>query len=490
MYKDIKRLVLYGIKHQLLEKEDYDYSINKLCDLLQIKEFVDHEIDIPVEEEPSTLLKPLLDYAVQEKIIQPDTILNKDLFEARIMDILIPRPSEVVSKFKELQKESSKKATKYFYNLSQKSNYIKTERTKKNIRWNSQTKYGNLDITINLSKPEKDPRDIINAKSNSSNEYPKCLLCKEHVGFSGNPGRVSHRIIPITLNQESFYLQYSPYVYYNEHCIVLLDQHIPMNVTEQTFTRLIDFVDQFPHYFLGSNAGLPIVGGSILAHEHYQGGNHNFPIEEAEVQQYREVDAVIIEKVRWPLSVIRLRSTNRQEIIKKAITLYKHWNQYTNEELDIIAHTDQPHNAITPIVRKRNEEYIIDITLRNNRTNNTHPLGIFHPHKEYHNIKKENIGLIEVMGLAVLPSRLENELKIVEEAVLKKESLPTDHIHYNWCNTLIKKYRNQPIKTFIQDEVADVFVKCLEDCGVFKQDQKSQTHFDDFIQGYVDVLNS
>lgn len=490
MNKNIKELILYGLDTGILDKNDQEYAINKLLDLLELTNYIDHDIEYMVIDEPSSIVKPLLDYAVKMNIIKIDTVLNRDLFEAKIMDTLIQRPSTISNKFYALLSQDSKKATEYFYNLSKKSNYIKTSRTDKNIIWKSNTPYGLFDMTINLSKPEKDPKDIIASKNLKSTNYPKCLLCKEHVGFGGMPGRSSHRIIPLNLNEEKFYLQYSPYVYYNEHCIVLHENHTPMDVTKKTFERLFDFVDLFPHYFLGSNAGLPIVGGSILSHEHYQGGNHHFAIEDAEILKEYLVNDVKISKVKWPLSVIRLESNSREKIVDYAAKLFTYFEKYNNSKLDILSHTDAPHNAITPIARKNDSSYILDIALRNNRTTKEYPLGIFHPHKENHNIKKENIGLIEVMGLAVLPSRLVVELKEIKEALINEVSLPKESLHHEWLPELLEKYQGENIDTFIEKQVTLKFVKCLENAGIFKQDQLSQDAFDLFIEGYINVLTS
>jgi len=471
-----------------MDSSEYSYAINKLCDLLQLDTFVDRDIEITQVEEPSSFIKPLLDEAVQKGLIDVDTVLNRDLFEAKIMDVLIPRPAEVTKIFYKKYHQDSRLATEYFYDLSKKSNYIKTSRTSKNVVWKAPTAYGILDITINLSKPEKDPRDIINAKNNSS-DYPKCLLCKEHVGYSGRPGRVNHRIIPVSLNSEEFYLQYSPYVYYNEHCIVLMKDHIPMNVNVNTFKRLFDFVDLFPHYFLGSNAGLPIVGGSILAHEHYQGGNYHFPIEDADVLIEETINDVQIQLLKWPLSVLRLRSKNKDKVIQGATMLFDLWEQYTDESVGIISHTDQPHNAITPIARFKNGYYELDMTLRNNRTTKEFPMGIFHPHPENHHIKKENIGLIEVMGLAVLPARLLEELPEIKHALINQTSLSKEYeIHNQWFMELKEKYNGENIDEFIDKEVAIKFTKCLEDAGVFKQDKAGMEAFHHFMKEYIHVL--
>ena len=485
IYNDIKNLIKYALHQNLLHIEDYNYAVNSLLTLLHLEDYQDNKIKKIIVDEPSTLLTPILDYAVEQKIIEVDTVLNRDLFEAKIMDTLIGRPSEVVNEFYSLYKESPQKATNYYYNLSKKSNYIKTSRTDKNVTWKSGTSYGTIDMTINLSKPEKDPLDIIASRNTKSTNYPLCLLCKENVGYSGRPGRTNHRIIPVTLNNEDFYLQYSPYVYYNEHSIVLMKDHNPMNVTDKTFRRLFDFTDQFPHYFLGSNAGLPIVGGSILSHEHYQGGSYHFPIEDAEILSTQTLNNITIKKLKWPLSVIRLESTNKEELINAATSLYTYWEQYSNPDIDIVDKTTEPHNAITPIARKEDNNYILDMALRNNRTTKNYPLGIFHPHQENHNIKKENIGLIEVMGLAVLPARLLHELPMIEDAIKNNTSLEKDNIHYNFTEDLKQIYNNEPIEEFVRKHVTIKFTKCLEDAGVFKQDENSQTHFDTFISEFI-----
>lgn len=491
--KDIRNLVDYAFYHNLLDEEDKIYAVNMLCDLLQVDEYkVDTEDVFNIVNEPSTILEPLLNYAAQKGLINPDTISRRDLFEAKIMNIVIPRPSELNTKFNSFKK--SMDATNFYYDFSQKTNYIKTSRTSKNIIWKSPTKYGILDMTINLSKPEKDPRDIIAAGKKTQSNYPKCLLCKENVGYNGsstNVGRTSHRIIPIGINNEEFYLQYSPYVYYNEHCIVLKKQHEPMNVTIDTFKRLFDFVDQYPHYFLGSNAGLPIVGGSILSHEHYQGGRHKFAIESAKVLCKLEFDNLKIEQLYWPLSVVRLSSTSKHKIIETADKVFEFWESYSDEEAGIFAKTNnEPHNAITPIARKVDGVYILDMTLRNNLTSDEFPLGIFHPHPENHHIKKENIGLIEVMGLAVLPARLSIEIPIIQQALINELELPeTLNKHSDWLKYLKSIYKNQNIETFMQDQVAIKFTECIENSGVFKQTEEGIKHFDKFIKELTNVFN-
>jgi len=490
--KYINNLIEYAYLNGFIKEEDKRYCINKICDLINLDYFQESNSNYVIPEEPSEILLPILDYAVMAGLITPDTIVQRDIFEAKIIDILLPKPSEVINQFNSFQ--TSQAATNYYYNFSKKSNYIKTSRTSKNIIWKSLTKYGELDMTINLSKPEKDPKDIIAAGNKTTDKYPKCLLCKENVGYNGkstNVGRTSHRIIPIKLNNEDFYLQYSPYVYYNEHCIVLHKEHIPMNVTINTFKRLLDFVDKFPHYFLGSNAGLPIVGGSILSHEHYQGGNHYFPIAKAKVLSEFTVNDVLFQQLYWPLSVVRLKSTNKSQIIEYADVLYKYWESYTDESAGIYAFTnDIPHNAITPIARTEEGIYYLDITLRNNRTSTKFPLGIFHPHPENHHIKKENIGLIEVMGLAVLPARLVDELQFIKEALVSKSDLPIElEKHKKWFKQLQKDYRTQDINTYINDAVAHKFMNCIEDSGVFKQTEEGYQQFTKFMEGLQHALN-
>ncbi len=481
----LKRLLEYGIYHKLLDVEEYHYAYNRLIDLLQFDaddivacEDVDYSSIVP--DEPSAILQPILDYAVEHHLIDADTVQRRDIFEAKVMDIIMPRPAQVIERFKRF--DDSKDQTDYFYHLSQTSNYIKTARTNRNHRWQADTEYGTFDITINLSKPEKDPKDIIRQGKRTEANYPSCLLCKENVGYNGKTtgiGRTNHRIVPVTLNDEAFYLQYSPYVYYNEHCIVLQREHVPMNVTRATFVRLFDFVDQFPHYFLGSNAGLPIVGGSILSHEHYQGGRHTFPIERATVLESFELDDITFEQLHWPLSVIRLRGRDRTRLIDVAYKLFQLWETYDDPTVGIHSYTDgEPHNAITPIARKKGEFYELDMTLRNNLTSEEFPLGIFHPHPEHHHIKKENIGLIEVMGLAVLPGRLERELNQIGQIIVSDRPIDASLAHHEtWIHTLKEQYDGEPIDAFLQQQVALKFVQVIEDAGVFKQDDAGQAAF-------------
>jgi UDPglucose--hexose-1-phosphate uridylyltransferase len=493
IHKAIKSLVYYGVYNDLIEKEDVPYCLNKMADLCQLDVFIDKAIDESYQTNlPTNIVAPIVAYAVEQQLLPHNSVAQQDIFEAKVMDVLLKRPSELAESFYALEAVDPKAATDFFYAFSKQSNYIKTDRIDKNIKWHSKTKYGLFDMTINLSKPEKDPKDIIKQKSAKKEGHIKCLLCKENVGYNGvttNIGRTSHRVIPIELNDEPFYLQYSPYVYYNEHCIVLHKDHTPMDVSKKTFKRLFDFVDRFDHYFLGSNAGLPIVGGSILSHEHYQGGRHTFPIERARVLNQMSVGQVKIEKLYWPLSVIRLSSKDRMSLENMAIALYDYWKDYTDESVGIYAYTTSAHNAITPIARKINDVYVLDMTLRNNLTSDEHPLGIFHPHAAHHHIKKENIGLIEVMGLAVLPARLETELDTIKSCLMNNEPLPQAlSIHQDWFNYL-KSVSYDDINVMIQDEVTKEFMYCLEDAGVFKQTSASQQAFDLFIRGFINDYN-
>jgi len=489
--ESINQLLQYALKTGLIEKEDKVYVANKLISILNLSEFVEYEVtDVELEE----ILKSINDYAVEQGIIE-DSVTNRDLFDTKVMGELIKRPSEVIKDFNELYKESPKKATEYFYKLSQDSDYIRRYRIKKDMKWKVDTEYGNLDITINLSKPEKDSKSIAAAKNSAQTNYPKCMLCVENEGYEGrltHPARQNLRIIPIELNGEKWGMQYSPYVYYNEHCIALKAEHTPMKIDITTIKKLLDFVDIFPHYFMGSNAGLPIVGGSILAHEHFQGGNYTFAMTVAEIEEKIEINGysdVTVARLKWPMSVLRLSSKNRESILKLAEHILDVWETYTDEDAFIFAETDgEKHNAVTPIARKNGDNYEVDLVLRNNITTNEFPDGVFHPHPELHHIKKENIGLIEVMGLAVLPPRLKTEMQLVKEYILENKDLTQNEQiekHAKWVEEIKEKYSDinkGNIDKIIEEEIGIVFMKVLENAGVFKRDEKGIEAFKKFIK--------
>lgn len=487
----IRKLVCYGLSKNLFTKRDEAYVTNRLIEILGLNGIDSEEVfeDIRLEE----TLKELLDYAAEKGIIE-DTVTERDLFDTRLMGAMMPRPSEVTDKFWELYKESPKAATDYFYTLSGDSDYIRRYRIAKDVKWVASTEYGELDITINLSKPEKDPKAIAAAKNAPKSGYPKCMLCKECEGYSGRidfPARQNHRIIPISLNNEDWCLQYSPYVYYNEHCIAFKASHTPMNVSIDTFKRLLDFVNQFPHYFIGSNAGLPIVGGSILAHDHFQGGCYTFAMAKAPIEKeisfkgFEDIKAGI---VKWPMSVIRIQCPDRQRLCELAGKILSHWERYTDEQAFIFAETDgEPHNAVTPIARKNGDNFELDIVLRNNITTEEHPFGVYHPHEELHHIKKENIGLIEVMGLAVLPARLKTEMALLAEAVLNGKDLDNDEVlakHADWAHGITERYSDlnkDNIDDILKEEIGVVFSKVLEHAGVYKRNSDGMAAFLRFI---------
>ncbi len=492
IYSCIKSLINYSIEKELISSSDEIYFTNALLDLLGIHSFNEPD-DVMSDIRLETLLSNITDYAVEKGIIE-DTTTNRDLFDTRIMGLFTPRPSEVRKEFQRLYKHSTQSATNYFYKLSCDSNYIRTYRIKKDKKWVFESPYGNLDITINLSKPEKDPKEIAKAKNAPKSSYPKCPLCAENEGYAGTlntAARQNHRIIPLLLNDRNWFLQYSPYVYYNEHCIVLDAEHTPMKISRNTFRTLLDFVAEFPHYFIGSNADLPIVGGSILSHNHFQGGCYEFAMAKAPIEidisfdGYEEVTAGI---VKWPMSVIRLSSSSSEKLVDLATKIFNSWQNYTDESSFIYSHTkDEPHNTITPIARMRDGKFELDLVLRNNITTKEHPLGLYHPHSELHNIKKENIGLIEVMGLAVLPSRLNSELSLVAEAIIKGDDISkidTIKKHADWINSFIKNYNSitpDNIENILQIEVGKVFLKVLEHSGVFKCDESGRKAFLRFI---------
>lgn len=485
--QSIRKLVCYGLEKGLFEKRDEIYITNLLLDALKLDSIECDEVFENVDLEST--LGELLDYAVEKGIID-DGITAKDLFDTKLMGLLLPRPSYVTDKFYELYKESHLKATQYYYNLSCDSDYIRRYRIKKDVKWTTETEYGALDITINLSKPEKDPKAIAAAKNAAQSGYPKCMLCKECEGYAGRinyPARQNHRIIPVTINDSDWFFQYSPYVYYNEHCIVFNSKHTPMAINKATFIKLFDFVKAFPHYFVGSNADLPIVGGSILSHDHFQGGNYTFAMAKAPIETelnfcgFEDVNAGI---VKWPMSVIRLSGKDTHRIIELADKILAAWRGYTDEDAFIFAETDgEKHNTITPIARKNGENFELDLVLRNNITTPEHPMGVYHPHAELHHIKKENIGLIEVMGLAVLPARLKQEMAELKNAMLRGADLRKDEVlskHADWADEITAKYTDiteENIDSVIETEIGIVFSKVLEHAGVYKRDEKGLKAF-------------
>ena len=491
---EINRLLNFAKQRGLISEEDYYYSANLLLDVLHVSEFVPEEINETLET-AAPILASMLDFAVQEGLIE-DTVCQRDLFDTRLMNCVMPRPSEVVRKFQEDYARAPKAATDNFYKMSIAANYIRKDRIDKNLKWQTPTEYGKLDITINLSKPEKDPRDIAKAKLVPSSAYPQCLLCRENEGFAGHaghPARQTHRLIPLRLASHRWFLQYSPYTYYNEHCIVLNRKHTPMKVNRKTFENLLDFVTIFPHYFLGSNADLPIVGGSILSHDHYQGGRYDFAMAKAPVEKvYVAADfpKVKIGRVKWPMATVRLTGEDREELVCLADKILTKWRSYRDESVGILPFSDgQPHNTITPIARRRGSGYELDLVLRNNRTSAEHPLGIFHPHAEVHHIKKENIGLIEVMGLAVLPARLKQEMQQLGQELVKGtgdvSGIAELAKHAEWYQMLREKYpevTQEQVTEILQAEIGRVFATVLTHAGVFKRDAQGMAAFDRFMQ--------
>ena len=493
---DIRKLVSYGVQTGLVPKEDVIFTTNKLLELFALDELEDNDTDVTLDtDELEAILNSMCDYAYEQGILTENSIVYRDLFDTKIMSALLPRPSEVIAEFQRLYNQvSPEAATDYYYKFSCDSDYIRRYRIRRDMKWIAPTIYGNLDITINLSKPEKDPKAIAAAKLAKQSGYPKCLLCRENEGYAGrvnHPARQNHRIIPVTINGSEWGFQYSPYVYYNEHCIVFNSQHVPMKIDRDTFCKLFDFVKQFPHYFVGSNADLPIVGGSILSHDHFQGGHYEFAMAKAPVEReftvkgYENVSAGV---VNWPMSVIRLSGKDAAPIIELADMILHKWREYTDEAAFIYAYTDgEPHNTITPIARKRGENYELDLVLRNNITTEEHPLGVYHPHAKLHHIKKENIGLIEVMGLAVLPARLKDELSHLKTAMLKGADLRADEElakHADWVEEFVPKYEKidpSNIDNIIEKEVGLVFMEVLEDAGVYKRTPEGQAAFDRFL---------
>lgn len=494
LQKEITKLVQYGLDHELIQPEDKIYTINQYLEIFHLDEYEEPHIsgeEIVLED----ILKNLLDAAYDRYIIKSNDVVTRDLFDTRLMGVLVAKPSQIIKEFWEHYEESPEAATNFFYKFSQDTDYIRRYRIKKDMRWKVDSPYGEIDITINLSKPEKDPKAIAAAKNAKQSAYPKCQLCMENEGYAGrmnHPARQNHRIIPLTINGSKWGFQYSPYVYYNEHCIVFNGEHVPMKIDRNAFRKLFDFVKQFPHYFLGSNADLPIVGGSILTHDHFQGGHYEFAMERAQIEKeiqipgYEDVEAGI---VHWPLSVIRIRCKDENRLIDLADYILTKWRGYTDEEAYIFAETDgEPHNTITPIARKKGDVYELDLTLRNNITTEECPLGLYHPHSEYHHIKKENIGLIEVMGLAVLPSRLKKEMELLAECLV--ENKPMENYeelqkHIDWVHDFMPKYNeiNQDnVMDILKEEIGQVFVKVLEDAGVYKCTEEGRKAFQRFIE--------
>ena len=487
----IKQLVAYAVKSELIDALDARWAVNRLLEVLSLDAIEDGPLPetVPPLEE---ILAPLLDDAVARGLITDGTT-SRDLFDTKLMGALTPPPSAVIKKFYDLYKESPEAATDFFYRFSRDTDYIRRYRVKKDLKWKTETPYGELDITVNLSKPEKSPEEIAAAKKAKQGGYPKCLLCPENEGYAGrvnHPARQNHRVIPITVDGCDWGFQYSPYVYYNEHCIVFNTQHIPMKIDRGAFNKLLDFIELFPHYFVGSNADLPIVGGSILTHEHFQGGRYEFAMAKAPVETPFTVpgfDAVDCGGVRWPMSVIRLTSADRAQLVDLADRILGKWRGYTDEAAFVFSETDgEPHNTITPIARMRNGKYELDLVLRNNITTEEHPLGVFHPHAELHHIKKENIGLIEVMGLAVLPARLKTELAALGEAILAGADIAADPVlakHADWVASFRGNYEITPdnVDEILKKEVGKVFAEVLEHAGVFKRDAGGKAAFARFI---------
>lgn len=498
LQEEIFKLTEYGIQKDLIGEKDRVYTINRFLEIFkensfEISEQAREDIcrgDIRLEE----VLKNLTDLAYERGLMGNDGITQRDLFDTKLMGVLVERPSRVVEKFESLYAQSPETATEYFYEFSQNTNYIRRDRIKKDMKWTVESPYGEIDITINLSKPEKDPKAIAAAKSAAKSNYPACQLCIENEGYAGrvdHPARQNHRIIPIEINGSRWGFQYSPYVYYNEHCIVFNGEHTPMKIDRAAFVKLFDFVKLFPHYFLGSNADLPIVGGSILSHDHFQGGHYKFAMEKAPMEKmfvipgYEDVEVGI---VKWPLSVLRIRHKNEKRLIDLADHILGKWRGYTDEAAFIFAETDgEPHNTITPIARKSGEVYELDLALRNNITTEEHPLGVYHPHAEYHHIKKENIGLIEVMGLAVLPARLKGELQLIAEYICENKDVASNESiekHAEWIKQVLKKHpeiNKENVDEILQKEVGEVFVHVLEDAGVFKCTEEGRAAFERFV---------
>ena len=498
VWEAIEGLVNYGLEAGLIEQVDAIYARNQILEVMGLDDFQEPE-ETKTYTGLEEILKELLDDAYERGILKENSVVYRDLFDTRLMNCLMPRPSQVVSEFWEQYRISPQAATEYYYKLSQDSDYIRRYRIARDMKWKTETPYGELDITVNLSKPEKDPKAIAAARLAKQSSYPKCQLCMENVGYAGrlnHPARNNHRVIPITINESEWGFQYSPYVYYNEHCIVFNGQHVPMKIERATFVKLFDFIKLFPHYFLGSNADLPIVGGSILSHDHFQGGHYTFAMATARIEKhftcegFEDVEAGI---VYWPMSVLRLRAKDPERLIDLGEKVLAAWRGYTDEAAFVFAETDgEPHNTITPIARKNGDNYELDLVLRNNITTEEFPLGVYHPHQDLHHIKKENIGLIEVMGLAVLPSRLKKELADLAEALVAGRDIRADEElekHADWVEEFVPRYESQGIKItqenvdeILRVEIGHVFARVLEDAGVYKCDEKGRAAFSRFLE--------
>ncbi len=501
VFDNINRLAAYGLKSGLIEKEDLIFVKNQILAALALDGFetAEEATELPDVEisDLEDILKNLLDYAVEKNLTQGDGVAARDLFDTKLMSLMTDRPSNIVRKFNELSAKSPKQATDWFYKFSQDTDYIRRYRICRDVKWISKTEYGDIDITINLSKPEKDPKAIAAAKNAKTVGYPSCLLCKENEGYAGrlnHPARNNHRIIPLKLAGEDWGFQYSPYVYYNEHCIVFNQAHTPMQISRKTFERLLDFITQFPHYILGSNADLPIVGGSILTHDHFQGGAYDFPMAKAPILKkvtikgFEDIEAGI---VKWPMSVLRIKCADKNRIVELADHVLGAWRNYTDEAAFIFAETDgEKHNTLNPIARRRGALYEMDLVLRNNITTKEHPLGVYHPHAELHHIKKENIGLIEVMGLAILPGRLKAEFKDLAQALIQNKDISKDEVlakHADWAEELKQKYGSFTNKSedetveIIKKETGIVFSKVLEHAGVYKCNAEGLSAFERFV---------
>ena len=487
--KEISDLIEYAVTYELLDKRDKIYAANRLLDVLELNEYNKPDVAQSYKRELDSILENIRQWADLHNRVENDSVEVLDLFDTKLMAELIKMPSDIEREFYNHYKNSPVRATEYYYAFAKNTNYIRVKRIEKDIKWTHETSYGTLDMTINLSKPEKDPRAIAKAKEIKSSSYPKCLLCKENEGYSGtlnHPARGNHRVIGINLSEEMWYLQYSPYIYYNEHCIVFNEEHNPMKITKRTFKNLLEFVQMFPHYFIGSNADLPIVGGSILSHDHFQGGNYSFAMANAKEENVVFLnDDIVGCTLNWPMSVIRIKGKNTDKLIDAAYEIFLRWKDYSDEQCLILSHTSkEEHNTITPICRFRGELYELDLVLRNNRTTAHCPYGIFHPREEYHHIKKENIGLIEVMGLAVLPARLKKEMELLKPYLINNDMegiKSCDDLikHFSWAEMIMAKYQlsNENITDILNKEIAEIFLCVLKDAGVFKDTESGKDAF-------------